>query len=385
MHNYLVPSEERVFQVLQERIESGHYRPGMRLPTERSLATELGVGRAAVRLALQFLADRNLIVRRVGSRPCVAEQTKPSASDSAPGQAPVAMQTICAILPQHPAYPAALGLLSGIQTVLRQKEAPHRLVVFDTQSSIADRFVPLERDALEAVGREGISGAILWQEGGVETLPEVLRLQERGIPVVFVDRYPVDLPCDFVGIDNRASAQQAVAHLLTLGHRRIAYLTDTEPISSVQERAEGYRQGLLFGGVAPRAEWEFALPTGDLDAGSAVEYFQNLPEPPTALFAMNDMLAHAFIVQTEARGLRVPDDISVIGFDDLERYSPRPALLTTMHQPFDAVGQRAAELLLWRLAHPEISSKPYQHILLSAALISRSTCRRLSASQSLFT
>ena len=109
----------------------------------------------------------------------------------------------------------------------------------------------------------------------------------------------------------------------------------------------------------------------------AVRQFFEMTEPPTALFAMNDALAHYFIVEAEAAGGRVPDTISVIGFDDLERYSPRPALLTTIHQPFDRIGSRAAGLLIRRLKSPDPAALPSQHILLPTPLVVRSTCQPL--------
>src|SRR5262249_43280907 len=82
-----------------------------------------------------------------------------------------------------------------------------------------------------------------------------------------------------------------------------------------------------------------------------------------------------FIAELEARGRRVPEAMSVIGFDDLERFSPRPALLTTVHQPFELIGRRAVELLVRRLAEPEPELAAREHLMLAPSLVIRATCR----------
>jgi len=93
--------------------------------------------------------------------------------------------------------------------------------------------------------------------------------------------------------------------------------------------------------------------------------------------ALNDLLAYHFMAECEKRGRRVPEDISVIGFDDLEEHSARPPILTTLHQPFDKMGRRAAEMLLRRLSGPDALREPRRHVLLPAPLVVRSTCRPL--------
>jgi DNA-binding LacI/PurR family transcriptional regulator len=272
------------------------------------------------------------------------------------------------------------AILRGIGSLLRSKEAPYRLLVSDTYDIDQAATVSLERQALEIVAQEGVAGAIVVHNGGPDTVPTLRAVQERGIPLVFVDRFPNGMRCDFVGVDNFASAQEAVQHLLDLGHRRIAHLTTQDPVTTVLQREEGYRETLRGAGIPPRPEWTYRAEryAGQMEMNAALDHFFGLAEPPTALFVVNDALAHYFIAMAEERGYGVPEAISVVGFDNYDRYSPRPPVLTTIDQSFEQVGRRAAELLLNRIAEAGPDATPYQHILLPTRLIVRATTRSLA-------
>lgn len=373
-----------VTRTLEGRIRSGEYPPGTWLPTERALAAEFDVDRSTVRAALTDLSARAMIVRSAGRRPWVRDDFRPDAADGTPAARP-ALRAIAAALPQHPCYPAAQSILRGVARALRLQEAPHRVVIFDTYDAGAEGPALRERRAFEAVEEDGIGAVLLWHTGGAETLQRALRLRdERGVAVVFVDRCPAGTPCDFVGVDNRAAARSAVEHLLSLGHRRIACLSDGNDAPTVRDRVEGWREALKAAGIVPEPGLLFEQP-GGVAPTEAVRHFRSLTEPPTALFCINDLLAHYFIAALQREGGRVPDDLSVAGFDDLEQYSPRPAMLTTMSQPFERIGERAAELALSRLETPAVVSDaarrppPFQHILLPAPLVVRATTARLAA------
>jgi len=367
----------RIFLALRERITAGIYTPGIWLPTERELADEFAVNRSVIRGALVRLEEQGLIVRETSKRPWVShqiERTRPATSH----QKQPASYTLAAIMPQHPIYHASSLLLHGINQELRTQESPFHLLVYDTYGETLKANLELERKALQAIEQNDAAGVIIWPMGGKEATQQLRRLQSGAVPFVCVDRYPSDITCDFVGVDNHTAATECVNHLLSLGHQRIGHFTSTEPTTAVLERKAGYDAALRAAGILPRPEWVYMTPDGVTpSARPAIEQFFGLADPPTAVFAMNDALAHYFIGAAEARGLRVPENVSVVGFDDLERYSPRPAMLTTMHQPFDQVGRRAASLLLRRLNAAEAPPAPNTHILLPTTLVIRSTCRSL--------
>lgn len=385
--------QPQLFFILQERIASGIYAPGAWLPAERALADEFRLDRSAVRRALCRLEGAGLIVREPGRRPWVrggAAAIRGSRSPSParqndsrhprPARLPgtAALRSIVAILPQHPQYPASLAILHGINAALRSAEAPLRLQVWDTHGGADQRETRLEQEALASVARERLAGAVLWHLGGPETIPTLKALEARGIPVVFVDRFPPELACDFVGGDNQAGVETALDYLRGLGHRRIAHLTTDEQSTAVLQRRDAYTSALTLAGTPPDPNLIFAVSCADTaHVAPACDHFFSLADPPTAVLAMNDPLAYRFIAECQKRGLRVPEDISVVGFDDLEQHSPRPSLLTTLHQPFDKMGRRAAELLLSRVCAPDTAPPVRRHVLLPTPLITRATCRAI--------
>ena len=280
-------------------------------------------------------------------------------------------------------HPASLFILHGINTALRAGDAPYRLQVFDTNGDSDSAAVELEKHALDAVLNEDAAGVIIWHMGGESTLPQLRELEARGVPVIFIDRYPEGFRCDYLGVDNQSSVEEAIAYLRGLGHHRIAHLTTDEPTTAVLERRAAFIESMTAAGAPPNSEWLFVLVRKNLRyvkneaaVRAAFDQFFNCVEPPTAVITMNDALAHYFIHEAESRGKSIPADFSIIGFDDVERHSPRPAMLTTLHQPFDKMGRRAALLLLERLANPGRNPEKL-HILMSAPLVIRSTCRLL--------
>ena len=371
-------SRQQLFLTLTERIEQRQLAPGELLPSERALGQEFGVDRSAIRYVLQQLEDRGLVVREPGRRPWVRHSMQGNAAVNGMGRSETALRTILVIVPQHPIYPASLALLYGINTTLRSNEACYRLQVFDTHGNSKHDEAALENQALDSIIDERIAGIVLWHMGDEAAVQKIRALQEQGVCVVLVDRYPAKLGCDFVGVDNRAGIEEAISYLRSLGHTKIAHLTTDESTTAVLERLKTYKEALLETCGSPHPEWIFTLSQDDpKDVRPAVDHFFSLENRPTAVCAMNDSLAHYFIAEVEARGMDVPGDISVIGFDDLERYSPRPALLTTLHQPFDKIGRRAADLLLYRLGSEDAAMEPRRHILLPTPLVVRSTCRSL--------
>ncbi len=185
--------------------------------------------------------------------------------------------------------------------------------------------------------------------------PYMLRLHQVGCPVVLIDDQgvpPAEIP--WVGVDNRGGGYLATRHLLQLGHTRIAHIHGPTNLLCCTERYQGYVQALQEAGLAVDPdlvqEGNFEVESGQ----TATHAFLSLPveKRPTAIFSANDQMAYGVIVAVEDHGLRVPDDIALVGFDDI--YSSvhvRPAL-TTIKQPFSEMGQYATEALLSMLNHP---------------------------------
>lgn len=367
-----LPVSVQIQETLYKRIVDGYYSPGEWLPAERELAEELAVSRPMVRAALTELHQRGFIEREPHCRPRVPESVVPQKTDRH-----AASQTIAAILPQQPSYATAHSILRGITRELRQHESPCAVTVLDThQEKKGPASKPWEIEILERLLHEPpVAGIIIWHYMGEETVPILRRIQKRGTPIVFVDRLPGEMDCDYVGVDNRGGMRQGIEYLLRLGHRRFALLMDNPHISAVREREAGFRDALWNAGILPDERLIRHAFQHEHDIRHDLTALFEQPEPPTALVASNDLTAFAIMQAAVEKGWRIPQDFSLIGFDDIECSSPHPAILTTIHQPFFEVGQQAVALLLDRLRHPERTARrTYRQMQLATSLVVRSTC-----------
>lgn len=189
-------------------------------------------------------------------------------------------------------------------------------------------------------------------DGGILILPEestdeLLHLQEIGFPFVVVDPReppPDGIPC--VSAMHAAGAKVATEHLLELGHRRIGAIGGAPGWYANEERAIGFRAALAAAGILPDPD---LIVAGDwsIAAGErAAEQLLSLDEPPTGVFAFNDNSAIGLLNVARRRGLRVPEDISVVGFDDTFQATIVTPVLTTVRQPLAELGRLGVSLLM---------------------------------------
>lgn len=371
------PSALLIQETLQKRILRGEYPAETWLPTERALADEFEVDRTVVRAALDLLEHAEMIVRMPGKRPWVRATNHAITSAPTSRQPHVEVRTIVAILPHEGHSASSMAVLQGINQALRLQYDEFSLKVEDNYGEDATFSSVLERRALENARAQNAAGVILWHMGCQRTRETINSFADEGVPIVLIDRIPEGIDCDFVGVDNIHSAQKAVNHLLGLGHRRIGHLTHKDSASTILDRKNGYNQALRLRGISEDESLICNINDFYGTGNTAADYYFNLESPPTAIFAVNDNLAHAFVSDVEKLGKQVPQDISVVGFDDVERFSHRPAILTTMSHPFDQVGQRAASLILQRIQGDGGKHSPRQHILLNTALVERKTTAAL--------
>jgi LacI family repressor for deo operon, udp, cdd, tsx, nupC, and nupG len=153
-----------------------------------------------------------------------------------------------------------------------------------------------------------------------------------------------------VSIDNEAAAHAAVSHLIARGHRRIAHVTGPESNILTAQRLTGYRRALTEAGLTPDPQLEFPGDFGLAGGRAAFDSFQALPDRPTALFFANDEMAMGFLSTAYTAGVRVPRDVSIVGFDDIHFAQSCIPALTTIRQPRAEMGATAMRLLLSILA-----------------------------------
>jgi LacI family transcriptional regulator, repressor for deo operon, udp, cdd, tsx, nupC, and nupG len=178
-------------------------------------------------------------------------------------------------------------------------------------------------------------------------------LADLRIPIVLLNNQH---PGEFVysiTIDNAAGAEEATRHLVDLGHRRIAYIGDRLGMQSDAERKAGYEEALRVSGIPFRKEYVARGDGKPAGAREAAGRLLELQEPPSAIFCYNDMSALGVLEAAASRGVQVPRDLSVCGFDDLFFTQFLSPPLTTIHQPKREMGQQAMQLLLSILSGEE--------------------------------
>jgi LacI family transcriptional regulator len=197
------------------------------------------------------------------------------------------------------------------------------------------------------------------------------RLQDYRLPLVYIDRAP-GFDADMVISDNVQGAERAVNHLLNLGHKHIGLLGTNLEVSTHRERVEGYRRAMGAAGLEALPGHEMRVGPTLADGFSATVSMLALTPRPTALFITSNRLTIGAMAAIHDHGLRCPEDISVIGYDDYEWEEAFRPRLTAVAQPTYLFGQRAAELLISRiLGH---KSGPFEQVVVPSRLVVRESC-----------
>jgi DNA-binding LacI/PurR family transcriptional regulator len=360
------PKYRVIFESLKESILSGEYGPGTRLPSETDLVRRFGVSRMTIVKAVRELQQLGLVVRRVGSGTYAtsrADQENRLFGLLIPelGQTEI-FEPICQGMANTP-FAASLSLLWG--TSPGQNQPKEQVAEQLCQQYVARRvsgvfFAPLElTPAKDEVNRRIVAA-----------------LDRAGIPVVLLDRcflpYPQRSTYDLVGIDNRRTAYVATEHLIRAGAKRIAFLGKRLSASTVDARIAGYREALLAHGALCN---EDLVTRGDPGDEKLVRSVLD-QKSPDAFLCANDHTA-ANLMQTLIRlNRRIPDDIRIVGIDDVKYASLLPIPLTTQHQPCLDLGRVAMSAMLERLTNPDL---PPRDILLNCRLVVRQSCGTASA------
>ncbi len=232
---------------------------------------------------------------------------------------------------------SVLERLRGVVTKLRD-HGDYDLVLFDVET------LPQRNDAFSSFARtDRVDGLLVMSLRPSDE--EVDSLRREGLPVVLVDvRHPA-LPR--VVIDDVLGGQMATEHLLDKGHTRIGFIGDAPTpfgFTSSEHRRQGMARALRRAGLKRRDDYDMRGPHGREEARELAERLLRLPDPPTAIFAASDVQAMGVLAAARSMRLRVPQDLAVIGFDDIE--VAEVLGLTTVHQPLRETGARGVELLL---------------------------------------
>lgn len=344
---------------LRRQIELGNLKAGDKIVPEVELAQKHSLARGTVRQALQLLVQQGFLERTPRKGTFVAHKTG-------------AITSLISIVVPYLRDALIHGIMNGVESALRQNG--YGLIV-----GHSDGRLEIELEHVRRLQRAGAGGLILFPlalPGEANLLAKTLPAR---FPLVLIDRTLPGLAASSVLADNYGGAYAAVEHLIGLGHRRIACVTHEGQISSVDDRVTGYACAMRAAGLAYMApvalQWREPSREGqppdysDQDM-APINRLMHGTQAPTAVFCINDFIALGLLRHFHRRGLRVPEQVAVVGFDDIPLAPFIPVPLTTVAQPKFEIGVEAVRLLLDQITGQATASRS---VVLPTALAVRAS------------
>ncbi len=213
--------------------------------------------------------------------------------------------------------------------------------------SSSEESAEFEREEIDRLLAQRVDALII--ASAQRTVESFRRMEEQNVPYVLIDRRFSGLPANFVGVDDEAAGALATEHLVAIGRRRIAHIGGPE-VSTAQGRAAGYRRVLLGRGIATPHEYitmrDDAEPSGDLNGYEGMRRLLSLNPRPDAVFCYNDPTAMGAMKAILEAGLRIPDDIAIVGCGNVKYAEFLRVPLTSIDQQSGAIGEHAARMTL---------------------------------------
>jgi DNA-binding LacI/PurR family transcriptional regulator len=353
------PLYQKIFDRLSHDIATGHYGPGEKLPSETALVGRFGASRITVGHAVRELQLRGMVERIPGSGTYVSQPSRSSQEGLLFGL----------IIPN-------LGETEIFEPICQGIAASPDAKGYGLLWSHAGADAPSKEEQALQLCRQsiarGVSGVFFapleLSPHSREVNRRILKLfKDAGIAVVLLDRRPEETPirerCDLVGIDNHRAGFLAAGHLLRLGAKRVGFIAYEHQATTVKARIAGYREALAAGRKAEARI--FCLPPAPrmvLPAGA---------RECDAFVCANDRIAGHLMHALLARHVRIPEDVRIVGIDDVNYAALLPVPLTTVHQPCRDIGEAALRMMVERLDHPRM---PARDVLLDCELVVRESC-----------
>lgn len=350
-----------ILEKIQEDIAQGKYKPGQRLPSETELVRRYGASRMTVFRAMHELQSLGAVVRRIGSGTFVSQTSG------------VGSYVFGLLIPE-------LGQTEIFEVICKgMMEAPqavhHSLLWGNTASQENQKEETAEQLCRQYISRK-VSGVFFapveYTTGRYEANHRIMAALTRAhIPVVLLDRcierYPQRSNYDLVGIDNRRAAYQLTQHLINAGAKKIAFFARPNSAPTVDARIAGYREATQPSEKYPGSSLVILGDVSDPKFAKGVMK----KDRPDAFICANDHTAGNLMHTLLAIGQRIPEDVRIVGFDDVKYARLLPVPLTTQRQPCRDIGRIALAVMLDRIANPDL---PVRDVLLGCQLVVRQSC-----------
>lgn len=355
------PLYVQVAAILKQRLLSGAVKEGDPLPSEKALCIEFAVARGTLRQALRLLEEEGFLRREQGRGTFITLRRRTRTTQP--------NQHLAFIVP-YVRDSSVSSILVGFQEVA--EEAGYS-VIFNHVNNDPHQ----QEDVIRKLVKQRVQGIALYPVNS-DYVPPVDKLVQAGYPLVMVDRYLRDLTTDCVMSDHFGGALLGTRYLFDRGHRHVGFVNWLSSSISLEHREQGYWQALYERGIPRKPELVCRVesyPAVDL---TPLEDYLARHDRPTAVFAANDQIAIALYKAAGAMGLSIPDDLAIVGFDNLDVSLHLDPPLTTVEQPFRQIGAKAAERLLARINGDH---SPLQSFTLAPHLIERESCAMLHIRQ----
>jgi LacI family transcriptional regulator len=271
--------------------------------------------------------------------------------------------TLALIVPDV-ANPFFTLIVRGAEDVARR--AGYRVLLCDTRADLT-----LEHEVIEEMLAHRVEGIVIAPVND-RSKADLRRLVEFGVPFVLIDRTVPGVKSDVVLGDSVSGARRLVEHLISLDHRRIGFIVESDQVSTARDRLRGYESALATAGISADPSLVTQATADPRGGFEGMRSLLELESPPTAVFTVNNLVALGAIEAVRAAGLEVPDDIALVCFDDIEYASRLYPFLTVMEQPAEAFGAMGTQLLLDRIAGRG-TERP-RVVVLPAEFVVRKSC-----------
>ncbi len=352
----------QVVEIIEDYIQRNGLKAGDKLPTQRKLMAELGVSNSTMGRAIRELINRGVLNCRQGQGTFVAE--------NAAGKS----NTIAVLIPAHPGAPYDRDIICPIEDAAHQ--AGYDVLFCNTEDDLSKIDSYLEKFFKKKVDGVIYVPAAIDKGYYEENISRIRRLQAAGIEVVLCDRNFLNIPdaitgfgLDCVYSDDVMGSMELVGHLLESGRKSVALISGPMD-SNVENRIVGYRRAIAAHDCIYRGDLVKFVDSYDTveDIAGVVDELLGLPNRPDAIFAINDRMAGVTMAYLVEKGISIPREIAIAGYDNREvaRYFIPP--LTSVDRNNAEIGQVAVKLLLERISGERTTPR---HIALPTKLVVR--------------
>lgn len=347
----------QIIDYLKEEINKDEFALNQQLPTEKDLAEKFNVSRITSKRAMEELEREGLIVRKRGSGSFLLH--KKNSINNKTNDEKNKMNVVALIIPFGGSLGRGMDLIQGLSEVLNKNS-------FFLTVHISNQDSDEERRIIINLVDSGVRGIILYPVSHRKNIDLISRLLLDNYPIITIDKYYEAFPLSCVLSDNFSGSYKAASHLIELGHKEIVFVTDSDldSATSVKDRYFGFSKAIKDNGLTLNDENMICINHLNNETLNCIKEYDSLDEKIlepfikiieyliskerkcTAIHAVHDYLAIFLLKSARIMGINVPNDLSIVGFDNIENASYLEVTLTTVEQNFSRIGEEAGNLIL---------------------------------------